>query len=624
MWQALFLAWCVLNLAVLPVHAQRIGAMQPELAENPVALPASWQTRRDYSRFPVSLAIALRALADAEATARLEARQPGEPLRIGFARELPQAYRGDLAKDARWSALPGGGWVASFSVRSPGAESVRLLVRAGLPDGARVRFFEMGNPARRYPLFKPGDFVREGGALGAESTANAAETRWSPSISGDAVGVEIEIPPSADPAGVSFSIVRASHIAGLLSAPTPSARIAPKNAESCAPVEVACKSLPDCPNSAVAKVIFSLQDGSTYVCTGTAVNSTRSSFDNFDTPYLLTANHCIDSSSAAASVETYWRYEYATCTGTETHPDYAELRGGAELVTSDPDSDASILRLRDALPNNVCLAAWDATGGWPDDTAVTSLHHPEGEAKQWAGGQINDTGLSLVDDNAVDTIDVIWTEGSTRPGSSGAGLFTAGDDGQQALIGQLSGGPEDCSMDSYGRFDRFFVNQAGVHLLPTDAPLPDDHGGSAADATGVLAGSETAGEIDSGSDADVFRIDITSRGTLTAYTTGSLDTVGRLKRADGSTVAFDDDGGGQYNFRIEADVAAGTYYVKVTGYDDEYTGAYRLHVEFVSASAAKKVLVPLFLSASALDSLGRQGFVRVFNRSNRSGKCGFR
>ena len=619
--RVVFCCLCGLGFTVSTAHAERMGAVEPRLATEPVQPPSSWQTRRDYSRFPVSHAIALPAMAKAEAAARLEPGKPGAPFQIGFSRELPEAHRGDLARTARWIALPEGGQVASFSVRSSEAESVRLGVRAELPDGAMMRFFEAGRSDSRYPVFKWSDFIRKGQPPGHASADARPRTRWSPSIPGDVVGVEIEIPPSADPTDVSFRIVGVSHIHGSPAETSRPGSIVRKNAATCDPVEAVCKSLPSCPGSAVAKLEFTVGDGNTYVCTGTAVNSTRSTFDNFDTPYLLTANHCINSRSAADSIETIWRYEYSTCGGATLRQDSVRLPGGADLVTNDADSDGSLLRLREGLPNGVCLADWDGIGGWLDGTEVASLHHPEGDVKEWAGGRIEKTGWSLLDDDAVDTIDVVWSEGSTRPGSSGAGLFTPGSDGDDVLIGLLAGGPEDdCSKDSYGRFDRFFANHAGVHLIPTDPPPVDDHGGTADEATGVLIGSETAGRIDDGSDSDVFRVGIVEPGTLTVYTTGPLDTFGRLKREDGSTIDYDDDGGHQFNFRIEAEVETGTYYVKVTGFDHTEVGSYRLHVEFLSAAASTEVLVPLFLSASALGTDGRQGFVRVFNRSERSGE----
>ena len=514
--------------------------------------------------------------------------------------------------------------MASFSVGSPEAESMRLAVRAELPEGARMRFFEVGRSDARYPVFKWGDFIAKEQSPGDLSADVPPRTRWSPSIPGDVVGVEIEIPPWADPSDVSFRLVGVSHIhrsAADLSRPGSLVR---KNAASCEPVQAVCKTLPSCPSSAVARLTFTDGNGDTFVCTGTAVNSTRPRDVNFDAPFVLTAHHCIASQSTADTVETAWHLEYSACGGTVLREDAVTLPGGADLVATDADVDGSLLRLRlrGSLPNDVCLAGWDGSGGWQDGIEVFSLHHPEGDVREWAGGSIERTGQNRLDDIAVDTIDVVWAEGGTRPGSSGAGLFVPGSDGDDELIGMLAGGPEDdCTRDAYGRFDRFFANRAGAHLVPTDPPPPDDHGGSSDEATGVLTGSETAGRIDDGADVDVFRVQIAEPGTLTVYTTGSLDTFGRLKRNDGSTIDYDDDGGHQFNFRIEAQVEAGTYYVKVTGYDESEVGAYRLHVDFVSAEeASNKVLVPLFLPASALETDGRQGFVRVFNRSRVSGE----
>ena len=42
-------------------------------------------------------------------------------------------------------------------------------------------------------------------------------------------------------------------------------------------------------------------------------------------------------------------------------------------------------------------------------------------------------------------------------------------------------------------------------------------------------------------------------------------------------LARDDDGGDGYNFRIAHTVSAGTYYIKVEGYDASTTGSYTIH-----------------------------------------------
>ena len=79
----------------------------------------------------------------------------------------------------------------------------------------------------------------------------------------------------------------------------------------------------------------------------------------------------------------------------------------------------------------------------------------------------------------------------------------------------------------------------------------------------------------------------------------------------------DDDGGSGYNFSIEVVGAdAGTWCVEVRGFP-ALTGPYRLHVLPVDgALGAAQAVLPLVTAASTTQ---QQGFVRVFNRSNRSG-----
>ncbi len=617
-----------LGFAISAAHSERIGAAKPAVTGRALPAPASWQTRRDYSKVPISTRVALPTLTDMETAAALEAASPGTPRRYGIGRELPEVYRGNVAQTAQWAQLPNGAWVASFSIRSPGAEALRLGLRATLPEGAIVRFFRPGVGGSRYPVFKQGDFAGGAGSGQADPAlaAPASRLRWSPTIHGDAVGIEIEIPHTASPAEVEFGIARASHIWALPTTTPPTAKHSPVTTVECGPrpVDVACKSTPSCPRGAVASISFTDMDGGSYVCTGTAIKSGRSAFDNRDNPFFLTSQHCIESQGVAESVEASWHYEHQNCDGTGLDPAYVERRGGADLLVDDRDVDISLLRLRDALPASACLADWSAADDLLTNTPVVSFHHPGGRPKEWASGIAGRTSVLLVDEGRVglDTIRVVWTDGRKLPGSSGSGLFRTNVNGVDELIGvysrRLAGS---CSVGFYGRFDRFFANRAQAHLGPTTALPGDDHGGSASDATGVLLNSEVGGSIDDGADADVFRIDVPAFGRLTVYTTSPFDTYGRLKRPDGTSIAEGDDEGQNGNFRIVAALDPGTYYVKVTGYDHTHRGDYRLHVKF-EASAAPTVLVPLFLAASEYADAGREGVVRIANRSNRSGKVG--
>ena len=112
-----------------------------------------------------------------------------------------------------------------------------------------------------------------------------------------------------------------------------------------------------------------------------------------------------------------------------------------------------------------------------------------------------------------------------------------------------------------------------------------DHGGTAAAATLLTLYAETdldrvspsallaaPGKIaPTDADVDVFRLDVPRNGTeVTIRSAGGTNVVGRLFDASGNEIAVD---AGDGNFRIEARLDAGTYYVEVTGRD---TGTYRV------------------------------------------------
>ena len=107
----------------------------------------------------------------------------------------------------------------------------------------------------------------------------------------------------------------------------------------------------------------------------------------------------------------------------------------------------------------------------------------------------------------------------------------------------------------------------------------DDHGDNRASATQVTVGVDVQGALTAG-DTDYFRLDLESSGTLEVYTSGSIDSFGRLEDADGVLVDSDDDGGAGLNFRLETNVNSGAYFVRVTGFDDDDTGDYTLHSRF--------------------------------------------
>ena len=101
------------------------------------------------------------------------------------------------------------------------------------------------------------------------------------------------------------------------------------------------------------------------------------------------------------------------------------------------------------------------------------------------------------------------------------------------------------------------------------AALPDHAGDSRSSATLVELGSSTQGELEPG-DVDYFRVEVTeSEVQVVVFTTGNLDTYGYIEDSSGTVLTSNDDGGEGGNFRVSDEVDAGTYYIRVVGYQNE-------------------------------------------------------
>ena len=124
-----------------------------------------------------------------------------------------------------------------------------------------------------------------------------------------------------------------------------------------------------------------------------------------------------------------------------------------------------------------------------------------------------------------------------------------------------------------------FVDNYGNRVPPSGDGGSDDHSNTRSDATSLSLDSSHSGQIETGSDVDFFRVQVSESGTLTVYTTGSLNTQGELQSSSGSVLASDDDGGSGSNFSIKRAVSSGTYYIKVESYGSE-TGSYTVHANF--------------------------------------------
>lgn len=94
-------------------------------------------------------------------------------------------------------------------------------------------------------------------------------------------------------------------------------------------------------------------------------------------------------------------------------------------------------------------------------------------------------------------------------------------------------------------------------------------------------GIDRIGWIENLNDKDYFKVQVNKPGVLTVFTTGNIDTRGKLLPIGNGDVPYvlasDDDSGSRNNFGIVSQVFPGTYYIEVDGYN---TGSYDLHVRF--------------------------------------------
>lgn len=200
----------------------------------------------------------------------------------------------------------------------------------------------------------------------------------------------------------------------------------------------------------------------TLYCTGALVNNT--SYDG--TPYVITAEHCLNQQYYATRSVFQFNYESASCFGEDGPLDMSI--SGADLKVYGDSVDFSLVELS-ALPPasfGVYYAGWDRTDEQFNGT--TTLHHPFGDVKKVSTdvdapstpAQPGDVPYSGLEDYHYFSYWWIrqWDVGSTEGGSSGGPLFNQ----DRKLIGTLSGGNAACG-DSIGydaEADRVIYNPA--------------------------------------------------------------------------------------------------------------------------------------------------------------------
>ncbi len=382
--------------------------------------------------------------------------QPATELKqelIGIGRDLPATS----TVTWQWYAVAGGK-AAQLVIQSPEAQRLRLqLTLAKLPAGVEIRVFNPQQPSSGYGPFTPSDFAQQ------PKDAQGNNVWWTPTLEGDAIGLEVFVPQDVSVQALTIQIPRLSHLA--LNPATNESQADVFKADTSCMSDLACNTAEwQDRGKATAHYIFTTPDGKSMRCSGTLLMDTVADFK----PYFLTANHCISVPETAATVETYWNYANSICGSNDAAAKQA-IRHGAQLLATNNQVDSSLLLLNESLPNDVLYSGW-AMGDMQPEQEVVGVQHTINDAgvmlpKTISWGNFinygffnNRTGQHVAYANGP-YMYLHWSKGFTTPGSSGSGLWTKFN-GTSFLVGSLKGGTSSCAnptgYDYYARFNQVF------------------------------------------------------------------------------------------------------------------------------------------------------------------------
>jgi hypothetical protein len=326
---------------------------------------------------------------------------------------------------------------------------------------------------------------------------------WSGTVDGDTAVIEFY--KRSDENGQGFQIFEISHILAELDW-----RLRPNDPDvlNCE-VDASCYGDPE--KNAVARILFN--NNGPFLCTGTLLNNLAQD----QTPYFLTANHCVETQAVADTVEAYWFYQTTSCNSGVLRS-WVHSPPGADLLVTQRSNDFSLMRLQNNAPVGAFFSGWTSTAQ-SAGTAIFGLHHPDGYIPptvtsylRRSTGSITNTNescLALVSGYRID-----WTSGTSEPGSSGSGLFTSN---SHYLVGVLSCGPLPATCNSpwasYSKFANFYPQiRQYIYSGAPSAPIANP-------ATFVASNSFRA-NWRSVSGATGYALDVATNHSFTNYVTG--------------------------------------------------------------------------------------------------------
>lgn len=409
--------------------------------------------------------------------------------RVAVTRKVPRL----TASEGVWRDLGDLGWLWIASVTSPGAYNTRLhFTDMQLPDGGELYVY---GPAEAQITDGPFGGV---GPFGHGSF-------WSPLVSGETAVVEYLAPAGPKPTALPFRIDDLMHMYVDVFGESVDGPY-----DCLEDVKCHWPKWEDLSN-AVARILFNDPPGSGawYLCSGTLLDSQQ----HDETPYFITANHCIGSDAVAETMILRWKYESTACDSGQAGGGYQESYGG-DVLWTDAGVDVTLTIVVGDLKTNTLPYFWSGWTGTTvaDDTELTCVSHPAGTYKKISiGTKLGDSGPKH---------NISWFVGGILGGSSGSGVWRE-DLGGQLYCGTASTSsvPVDCTNpdgpSQYGRFDLAYPFIAGYLFGGTDDDLENND--SCAAAADLSSGSQY-NRIVKRVDEDWYRISVPGCNTIDVTT----------------------------------------------------------------------------------------------------------
>lgn len=325
-----------------------------------------------------------------------------------------------------------------LTIKSSGAYSLNLVFDE----------FEMPENSRLFVYSETEEYL-----LGAFTPENNAESRKfaiAP-VAGDEITVQYEVPEEYRN-NRPFRIVQVNHdYVGILKSGI--RRPMGKTAGTCN-IDINCdswSSWEETKNS-VVRIIINKPDGSE-ICTGVLVNNTAEN----KKPYVLSAAHCFDKLSYAATSVFTFNYESPFCKPLDGDP--SNSLSGSVMKAQFDSLDFALVQLNTVPPPEYrpYYAGWNRSTGAP--LSAVSIHHPQGDIKKLASEENAPVVANYGEASSIDKSYIKngfwwikkWEKGTTEAGSSGGPMF--GDD--KLLRGTLTGGEALCGKSVNDYFSRF-------------------------------------------------------------------------------------------------------------------------------------------------------------------------